>query len=56
MILVYRHMSVADDNCKHPKLLRVYYYVCDLIAFSGPLVFNAIRAIHPLTPILIFGG
>lgn len=26
------------------------------ITFVGPLVFNAIRAIHPLTPILILGG
>jgi len=23
---------------------------------AGPLVFNAIRAVHPTTPILIFGG
>ncbi|KAH9174377.1 Metallo-dependent phosphatase-like protein [Lactarius sanguifluus] len=25
-------------------------------AFSGPLVFNAVRAVHPTTPILILGG
>ena len=28
----------------------------DVVDFAGPLVFNAIRAVHPNTPILIFGG
>ena len=55
VILVYRHMPIANDNCKHAKLLHIYN-VCNSITSSGPLVFNAIRAIHPLTPILIFGG
>jgi len=27
-----------------------------ILILKGPLVFNAIRAIHPLTPILILGG
>ncbi len=27
-----------------------------LIVSAGPAVFNAVRAVHPLTPILILGG
>ncbi|KAJ7286059.1 Metallo-dependent phosphatase-like protein [Mycena rebaudengoi] len=40
LFLLAGHMPVARDNCKSTR----------------PLVFNAIRAIHPLTPILILGG
>jgi hypothetical protein len=27
-----------------------------LFWFIGPLVFNAVRAVHPTTPIIILGG
>jgi len=52
--LLVRHMPVSRDNCQ-------YFSWCGRQELKwnlnlGPVVFNAIRAIHATTPILILGG
>ena len=53
-------MPIARDKCKSliPFDSRVgkYHWACPFLLSTGPFVYNAIRAVHPNAPILIFGG
>ena len=46
-------MPVSRDKC---KCFTFTFGTTDFLSRIGPTVFNAVRAVHPLTPILIFGG
>ncbi|KAI6029162.1 Metallo-dependent phosphatase-like protein [Pisolithus microcarpus] len=48
------HMPVSYDNCTFPIGGNAVFG--QYLRLTGPVVFDAIRAVHPLTPILIFGG
>ncbi|KAF8885967.1 Metallo-dependent phosphatase-like protein [Infundibulicybe gibba] len=47
------HMPVARDNCEPSTPTHV---TLTYLSREGPLVFNAVRAVHPHTPIIILGG
>ena len=49
-----RHMPVSKDNCKHFD--EPTYEAEWLESQTGPLVHNAIWAVHAHTPIIILGG
>ncbi|KAK7038999.1 hypothetical protein VNI00_010391 [Paramarasmius palmivorus] len=56
VFLLVGHMPVARDNCKPLPLFDSWVHLTSNNHLQGPLVFDAIRAVHPDTPILIFGG
>ena len=52
LALFLRHMPVSRDNCRCSSKESDD----NTWHIAGPLVFDAIRAVHPTTPILILGG
>jgi hypothetical protein len=49
-------MPVARDECRFIVNLSLFAKTFSFFSIQGPLVFNAVRAVHPTTPIVILGG
>lgn len=49
-------MPVAEDDCESVTHFSSLSTHLTISSSSGPIVFSAVRAVHPTTPIIILGG